>query len=457
MNSKILSLIPFTVLVFFSACGDEKPKGNSKVENNEPLKCIPSYEKWLELERGNSVAETESKLNCKGYKRSERVNLDYTKKINSTSSYEWLSDAKTPLISINYNGEGKLQSKTYFFPSGRKKSSCFPSKDVIEDILSGAYYKKPLEEVEKAIGCVGQWQQSSVSYATFDNYNWEDPSSKKNLSLLFFEGKFTRYDEEKSNFFKDESNETGCIPTYSAWESVNVHGKFGDTYGAAIKKLGCSSDQNQYSWGRSDGSTDFVQISLGPTYGLVISKQFLPKLGSNDACTPLYENWNSIPLGAKYREAKNIMGCEGTHTGVVTYDYGMSDEDPEIEINFYKWRYFNISKTSRPVGVENSLTFENLKLTQKTYNNSVSPFSSCNPTQQNFDSVKIGEVVDIKAIDDIWGCGGTIEEAKADQVSFSKIYAWGDAESAEGVINNYATVKLDQNNKVVEKYIYFRP
>jgi len=267
MNSKILSLLPLTVLFFLSSCGDEK---NKNTESNIYSKCMPSYEQWLQLEKGDSVAVTETKLNCKGTKSSEELHKEYSG-IKSSFRYDWNNHTKTPLITINYDDKEQLESKIYF-PLDNKKSSCFPSKDVIDSIKHG----QALDEVEKTIGCIGQWENSYISYNgvgnkySVDTYNWQDSAGTKFLSLIFYNGVFSEIKED-----------THCIPTYSGWERVNA-GWGRDEYKTALEKLGCDSGLNRYSWGKTDGSTDYVSIwERYDDEGVkILNKVFTPKWGT---------------------------------------------------------------------------------------------------------------------------------------------------------------------------------
>lgn len=438
MNSKILSLLPLTVLFFLSSCGDEK---NKNTESNISSKCMPSYEQWLQLEKGDSVSVTETKLNCKGTKSSEEVHKEYSG-IKSSFSYDWNNHTKTPLITINYDDKEQLESKIYF-PLDNKKSSCFPSKDVIDSIKHG----QALDEVEKTIGCIGQWENSYISYNgvgnkySVDTYNWQDSAGTKFLSLIFYNGVFSEIKED-----------THCIPTYSGWERVNA-GWGRDEYKTALEKLGCDGGLNRYSWGKTDGSTDYVSIwERYDDEGVkILNKVFIPKWGAKKTCILGFEDvWDKLTDGLNKEAVNHIMGCQGILTEVRSFD----DIGPYSGREYYMWTNIDAD------GIGTNYKLELGGLFSKYYRNNMSSFSSCNPTQQYFDKIKVGEVFNSQ---NVFECDGVLAEAfhgtyeSASGFSDSKTYAWGDAEYVRKATKNYAAVKVDKDNKVTSKYIYFRP
>lgn len=437
MNSKILSLLSLTVLFFLSSCGDEK---NKNTEDNISSKCIPSYEQWLQLEKGDSVAVTETKLNCKGTKSSEEVHQEYSG-IKSSVRYNWNNHTKTPLITINYDDKEQLESKNYF-PLDTKKSSCFPSKDVIDSIKHG----QSLEEIEKAIGCTGQWEESkgvssysSAALDVEDIYSWEEPISKKTLSLIFSNGKFYDFNREQLSYLKSE-----CIPTYAVWQGVRI-GPASDSYESVLTQLGCGKGSslwaNGTSWGRTDGSTDYVWVTSGTLGDYVASKSFTLKRGTKSECIPTVENWNKLIKGLSVEETNRVLGCQGKQT------YEGYEETQGSYSTTYMWMNVNLDG----IGVSYSLYFNNEGLSGTHFEGNDSSYSSCNPTEQGFDKIKVGEIINIH---NILGCAG-MEIDKT--FNYTKTYAWGDAENARNATKNYVAVKVDKDNKVISKYIYFRP
>ncbi|EKA64615.1 hypothetical protein [Acinetobacter baumannii] len=429
MNIKISTYLTISLGIILSACGDN----DSDIESPAPQNCISTYDQWVQLKKDDSLSDTNTKLNCNGIKRSEQVsNEGYNYTV-----YEWNTASKPRGIQIGY-GNGKLVART-FLPD-EKKSSCFPSSQIIDSLKLG----QTLEQTQNTIGCSGQWVKSySIYGGAIDNtYIWESTDSKEVLSLIFNNNLL------KTKEYKKPKSVSSCIPTRSQWNNVIVSSLFGDTYQSATSKLGCNDVDKQ--WGKSDRSTDIIRIEVGPFSGLIISKFFIPKLGDNNSCAPSFENWNNVTFGSTYNQAKSFMGCEGVLTGITVPEVGTSDE--EIETLFYQWSNFNTS-TTPPIGIEHSLIFKGGQLISKSFSNNNSPFSSCNPSRQGFEKIKIGDK--FEDIKDVYGCSGTWVKASSTGSNYgTATYAWGDIESTT-TMRNYAYIELNNDNNVTSKYIYF--
>ncbi|TVT87654.1 hypothetical protein FPV60_00760 [Acinetobacter colistiniresistens] len=361
---------------------------------------------------GDSLAQSNTKLGCNGVWKSDTVVANGV----TQSNYLWGELTKTNSVSANFQNN-RMTGKT-FVPERQPESSCFPTGTALNQIKTGLNRG----EVEQIIGCKGQTGNSlSVSDNTIQtSYNW-GTASKQFLVLNFDNNRLTGISYNSSN------QNSSCEPSQSAWSNIRI----GDNYQTAMTKIGCegillnitdvgNTPKLTYHWGNLINQ-NYVQ--LGFSNGQVTTKSFKPKSGSVSSCTPTTEQWMNVNLGSDYNTARSQLGCEGVLQGAVA----VSNSESKLT---YNWGH---------VGSQFTLfSFDNGSLSTKSYNNSTQR-SNCEPTQQQFNQVQIGQ--SISQATSYFSCTGAMNSMT--QVSANVItrsYSWGQITNT-----NFALINTDND------------
>lgn len=398
--------------------------------------CSISNDQWLDLANGDSRIQVEGKLNCNGFKV-----LEDNSQNGKIEQYKWGNDLKHPNVIIHFTN-GNLSSKVFYSNQPDTQiCAAFPSQDKIDALKNG----QTRTEVENIIGCQGiyQYRYSEGGHNFMTVYLWQRPQSDETLTL-----NFNQEDKLLSSSHTKATTVSTCTADFNVWDRIGLmypYTQIQSLFGCA--GVNNASDAQIKEWGASDRSQNKWSIGFGKD-NYVYEKRFIAKDAISTCPVKEYATWQNIAADSSYANIKTLMQCDG----VFQTAYTKTNRAQDVETT-YSWK--NILNQDRNIGMHaQQMFFVGDQLKQKVYLDYQQPFSSCDPQQQDFDSIKLGD--EWSKVQNNLGCAAKLSYANQ-QFGTSALqefeYSWGHWE--KNVETTSAQVYVDGQGKVIKKYIYF--